>query len=212
MDGVFYALMPQMHAFSDLDIVENLEAQADTVTSARALADGKPVIVSPVTIRGRYAYRTASAKVEDEVVGDELPSSVDPRQTRPLGAAWTAGSLKYLAEAGVDSVTYYETTGWRGIVETGDGPPASAFPSRRGQVFPLYDVLAAATRWRGADVLECASSAPLQIVGLAVGDGDGLRVLVANLTPDEREVQAASPAGEHRLLHLAPFETRVEIW
>src|SRR5262249_15734113 len=93
IDGVFYALMPQMHAFSDLDIVENLEAQADTVISALALADGKPVIVSPVTIRGRYAYRTASARVEDEVVGDELPSSVDPRQARPLGAAWTAGRL-----------------------------------------------------------------------------------------------------------------------
>src|SRR5262249_30422523 len=89
MDGGFYALMPQMHAFSDLDIVENLEAQADTATSARVLAGGKPVIVSPVTIRGRYAYRTASAKVEDEVVGDELPSSVDPRQVTLLGAAWT---------------------------------------------------------------------------------------------------------------------------
>jgi hypothetical protein len=212
MEGVFYALMPQMHAFSDLDIMENLEAQGDTVSSARALAGGKAVIVSPVTLKGRFAYRTASAEIEDTPAGNELPDSVDTRQATNVGAAWTAGSLKFLAEAGADSVTYYETTGWRGVVETANGPPLPSFPSQPGQVFPLYGVLAAATRWQGADVLACDSTAPLRSVGLAVQDADGIHVLIANLTPQQQEVAVSAPRGESRLYVLEPFDTRVEIW
>jgi D-apionolactonase len=211
MDAVFYAVMPQMHAFSDLDIVENLEAQADTVTSARAIAAGKPVLVSPVTLRGRFAYQTASGVVEEDLTGGEVPDSVDPRQATQLGAAWTAGSLKYLAEAGADSVTYYEPTGWRGVIEMEDGPPLPAFPSQPGQVFPLYHVLAEATKWRGAEVLRCESSRPLEAVGLGVRTSDGLRLLVANLGASQRGVAVSSPQEAQRVLSLEPFETRVEI-
>jgi D-apionolactonase len=211
MDAVFYAVMPQMHAFSDLDIVENLEAQADTVASARAIAARKPILVSPVTLRGRFAYKTASGVVEEDLSGGGLPDSVDPRQATQLGAAWTAGSLKYLAEAGADSVTYYEPTGWRGVIETEEGPPLPAFPSRPGQVFPLYHVLAKATKWRGAEVLRCESSRPLEAIGLGVRTDDGLRLLVANLGPSQLAVAVSSPQERERLLSLEPFETRVEI-
>ena len=34
-----------------------------------------------------------------------------------FGAAWTLGSLKYLCESETHSLTYYETTGWRGVME-----------------------------------------------------------------------------------------------
>ena len=43
--------------------------------------------------------------------------AVDVRQASLLGSAWTATALKHLAEAGAASVTWYETAGWRGIVE-----------------------------------------------------------------------------------------------
>ena len=36
-----------------------------------------------------------------------------------FAAAWTVGSLAGLAEAGVASITYYETVGWRGIMARG---------------------------------------------------------------------------------------------
>ncbi|MGH2589927.1 MAG: hypothetical protein ACRDGW_03920, partial [Actinomycetota bacterium] len=54
MDGVFYSIVPQVHAFDDLSLVETLEAQAETIRSAAALADGRPVIVSPITLRRRF--------------------------------------------------------------------------------------------------------------------------------------------------------------
>jgi hypothetical protein len=42
-----------------------------------------------------------------ESAAKRLPDRVDVRQMVPFGAAWTAGSLKYLAEAGADSVTRF---------------------------------------------------------------------------------------------------------
>jgi len=35
-----------------------------------------------------------------------------------FGAGWTAGSLKYLCASGAASLTYYETSGWRGVMRT----------------------------------------------------------------------------------------------
>ena len=67
----------------------------------------------------------------------ELPDSVDVRQSSLFGAAWTAGSLKYVAETGASSVTYYETTGWRGVLERTSGLRApGSVPIGRGRGVP----------------------------------------------------------------------------
>ena len=47
-DSVCFSTTPQIHAFTDLDLVENLDAQAENVRSARALAPGKRIVVSPM--------------------------------------------------------------------------------------------------------------------------------------------------------------------
>jgi hypothetical protein len=208
MDGVFYPIMPQMHAFSDVDIMENLEAQGHTVESARVLAGGKAVFVGPVTLRGRFPYAHASG--EEEVAKGEIPDSVDPRQVTALGAAWTAGSLKSLSDAGATSVTYYETTGMRGVIDTDDGSAGSALGSDSGQVFPLYHVLASAAKLRGADVLACTSTAPLEAVGLAVRKDGELSVLIADLTGRGQELAVVSSTGRRLELRLGPFEARTE--
>jgi hypothetical protein len=106
-----------------------------------------------------------------------------------FGAAWTLGSVKYLAEAGADSSTYFETTGWRGLMETEDDPSLpERFPSSAGMVFPLYHVLADLAEWGEAELLACRSSDTLAVVGLAARDSGGLHLLVANLTPIEQSV------------------------
>lgn len=194
-DGVCFSLTPQIHAFTDVDVVENLDAQAETVRSARVLAAGKPVVVSPITIRRRVNFHSAEAP--PETPPGELPDSVDVRQSALLGAAWTAGSLKYVSEAGADAVTYYESTGWRGVVERASGSPLpEKFRSRGGDAFPLYHPLADGTAWRGQEVLDCRSADPLAAVGLAVRAGDGrVRLLVANLTPRVQEIVVAPMRG-----------------
>ncbi len=201
-DGLCYSLTPQIHAFTDVDVVENLDAQAETLRSAHAIAGGKPVIVSPITLRRRVNVHAAGDP--PPTPPGELPDEVDVRQSSLLGAAWTAGSAKYVAEAGAAAVTYYETTGWRGVVERSAGSELpERFRSRPGETFPLYHPLADAIEWRGAEVLGCESSDLLAAVGLAVRPADGgLRMLVANLTPAEQAVVVSPLDGELRLRRL----------
>ena len=106
-----------------------------------------------------------------------------------LAAAWTVASVKYLAESGVDAVTYYETTGMRGIIDTDDGCPlAEQFASSPGMVFPVYHVFGDLSESRRATIVSLVSSDALAVDGLAVRSRDGLRVLLACLRPSAQRV------------------------
>ena len=200
-DGLCYSLSPQIHAFTDVDVAENLDAQAETVRSARAIAQGKPVAVSPITMRRRVNFHAAGDP--PPTVPGELPDSVDVRQSSLFGSAWTAGSLKYISESGASSVTYYESTGWRGVIERASGSELpEKFRSRAGEVFPLYHALADVMGWRGAEVLLCESSNVLAAIGLAVREDGVTRLLVANVTPIEQDVVISPLDGEVRLRRL----------
>jgi hypothetical protein len=200
-DGICYSLSPQIHAFTDVDVVENLDAQAETVRSARAIAQGKPVAVSPITMRRRINFHAASDAPPTRP-GD-LPDSVDVRQSSLFGSAWTAGSLKYMSEAGASSVTYYESTGWRGVVERASGSELpEKFHSQAREVFPLYHALADVIGWQGAEVLLCESSDVLAVIGLAVRWDGATRLLVANVTPVEQDVVVSQLDGDVRLRRL----------
>jgi D-apionolactonase len=201
-DSVCFSITPQIHAFTDLDLVENLDAQGENVRGAKALAPGKRIVVSPITIRRRVNFHATAP--EPEPPPGELPDSVDVRQSSLLGAAWTAGSLKYMCEAGAAAATYYETTGWRGVLERGDGSPLpEIFHSSPGEVFPLYHPLADVADWSDADVLRVESENPLLAVGLAVQARDGLKLLVANVTSEAQDVVVAPLDGELRLRRLS---------
>src|SRR5262249_52109497 len=113
LDLVSYPINPQVHAFDNLSLVENLEAQAWTVESARAIAGDPPLVVSRVTLRQRFNPEATGPEAEPPP--GELPAAVDPRQMSLFGAVWTLGSVKYVVKSGVAATTYYETTGWRGV-------------------------------------------------------------------------------------------------
>ncbi len=180
MDGVSYTIIPQAHAFDERSLAETLEAQGETVRSARAFAGGRPVIVSPITLKRRYNPHATVA--EAERAPGELPDPVDPRQMSLFGAVWTVGSIKYLAESSAASLTYYETVGWRGLMERETGSPLpELFPSAPGMVFPLYHIFADVAEWRGGLIVECESNRPLDVTALAVGSEGSLHLLVANL-------------------------------
>lgn len=187
-DAITYSLNPQVHAFDDLSLVENLAAQAATVRSARGLIGALPLLVSPVTLRPRRNQHEPPGTALEQA--DELPFAVDLRQMSLFGAAWTLGSLKYLAESGAHSVTYYETTGWRGVMETARGRSLPAqFPSLPGQVFPLYHVLADVGEYAGAEIMSGTSSDALRVDGLCLRNQPRRRLLLANLTLNEQSVR-----------------------
>ncbi len=181
-DFVSYALNPQVHAFDNESMVENLSTQAATLESARVFCADKPLIVSPVTLKKRYSPRKPAP--------GELPAAVDPRQMSLFGACWTLGSIKYLAEGGASSVTYYELVGWRGVMEAQEGAPLpEQFPSTPGGFFPIYHVFGDVGEFRGADVLRAESNDPLTLNGIALRRQDGaVRLLLANMTPNPQSM------------------------
>lgn len=195
LDAVAYSVNPQIHAFDEASLTEALEGQADTVTSARLFCGNLPIIVSPVTLKPRF--NAVATVPEGDRPPHALPDEVDPRQMSLFGAAWTVGSVKRLAESGASSLTYYETTGWRGVMETEAGsPPAAPFPSWPGVVFPLYHVLADVAAWGDGDLLDCRSSDSLTVNALAARVGGALHLLVANMTPRERRVTLTPIRGQ----------------
>jgi hypothetical protein len=70
-------------------------------------------------------------------------------------------------------------------------------------VFPLFHPLADVAGWRGAEVLDVASEDPLAAVALAVRVDGTLRLLVANLTPGDRDVVVSPLHGGLSLRRLA---------
>jgi len=193
-DWICYSINPQVHAFDDDSLVETLAAQRDTVLSARRFASRSKVAVSPVTLKPRF--NAVATGPEPEPPPGELPPQVDPRQATLFAAAWTLGSIAALAEGGADSVTYFETTGWRGVMETDEGSPLpERFPTLPGCVFPVYHVLAELAGLAGCEVQLMAGDVPLRVQGLAVKRDGGGSLWLANLTSRPQQVGLPDDIG-----------------
>ena len=182
VDGIAWPITATVHASDDASVAEMPPMHGETVRSARAFCSDRTLHVTPVTFNMRFNPHATGPL--PAVAPGELPPQVDRRQPSLLGAGWTMASLRHLAESGVSSVTYYETTGWRGLIESEAGPAApERFASWPGMVFPLYHVLADAGAWQGGEVIAIEATHPLAVEALAVRGDDGLHVLVASLTP-----------------------------
>jgi D-apionolactonase len=199
---VAYSINPQVHASDERSLVENLEGQSDTVVTARSFCGNRPIVVSPITLKPRF--NPDAIGPEPPLLPGELPSAVDARQMSLFAATWTLGSIKQLAEAGAASLTFYETTGWRGVKETNQGSLApELFGSFPGMIFPIYHVIADLADRKGAELLTCTSSDPLRVQGLALKKDGHVRILLANLTSQSQNCNLEPLRGkrvEARLL------------
>jgi hypothetical protein len=196
MQVVSYGVTPQIHAFDNVSMVETLPILVDTVRSARQFVGERPLIISPITLR-------PPAVVKQPLPG-ELPSNVDVRQPSNFAAAWTLGCIKYLSEAGVQSLTCFETVGWRGIMESAQGTLLPIkFPSKPASLFPVYHVLHALSEFEGGRVQRMDSSDTLSVVGLALKKGKRTRLMIANLTDHQ---QSAAIRGLGDSLDVRPLE------
>jgi hypothetical protein len=188
LDVACCSVNPQVHAFDVASLVETLPMQAVIVSSARQFLSDTPLVITPVSLKPRF---NAVATGED-VSGTTgmLPAAVDVRQMTLFGAGWTLGSIKYLAESGLGAVTFYETTGWRGVMEKESGSEMpELFPSRLGEVFPLYHVLMDIGEWAGARLLSCTSDEPLKVEAMAMVLEGRVRLMMANYTDQTQRIR-----------------------
>ncbi len=190
LDLVCYSLNPQVHAFDNLSLAETLAAQAATVASARQFIGDTPLAVTPVTLKMRFNPNATGPEPEPEP--DQLPPQVDVRQMSLFGAGWTVGSLNQLAGSDVQSLTYFETSGWRGVIETKAGSPLpNKFQSLPGSVFPMYHVFADVGEFSGGEVLPTRSSNSLLVEALALRQTGRQRLLLANLSHESQQISVS---------------------
>jgi hypothetical protein len=195
MDGVSYTINPQVHSQDELSLIEALEAQRDTVITAQGYCGSLPICVSSVTFKP--PFNQAAIEQESPQDPNELPANVDQRQMSLFAAGWTAGSIRSLAAGGAYSVTYYETIGWRGLMETVEGAPLpQKFRSTPGMVYPLYYVFEFLAKARGAVLHDLKMHTPRLVEGLAFTSRNMFGLLISNLQPCPQIVQInALPMG-----------------
>lgn len=190
MDAVAFPITPQIHAADEDSMVETAEGVRAVIQTARSFAAGRPVVVSPISLRPRFNPD------EPDVPGgpaETLPGNTDPRQMSLFGACWALVTMKALAEEGVGATTWFETTGPRGVIDGDTAQLASSpFPAQPGLVFPVYHVLRDVCEFGGAPLLACTGD-PLRAAAIAVRRGDRSAILVANLRPEPLAVEVRLP-------------------
>lgn len=195
VQAIGFAINPQIHAFDNASMVETLPIHADTVRSARQFAEDRPLVIGPITLAPQLLDGVDQPGGPPQ--GGPLPTYVDTRQVTPFAAAWMLGSLKYLADAGAHSATYFETVGWNGVLDVDDvSSRPQAFPSRPGALFPVYHVLREVGEFAGGQVRELDTSDELSAVGIALRKQGQLRLLVANLTDAPQTVMLRGLGGK----------------
>jgi hypothetical protein len=179
IDGVAWPLTATVHADDDASVAETAAMHGETVRSARAFCDTASLAVTPIVFR--RADRLAK---QEDARRRPVASHCDPRQPSLFTAAWAITSVKHLATARADSVTYFETTGPCGVMgaDAPDREPKPPAWSSPPLVFPVYHVFADLGESRGAEVVRATSSDPLAVEALAIRAGARFRFLVANLT------------------------------
>jgi len=185
-DGLAWSVNPQVHAFDDVSLMENLQAQPATIATAHSFAPGTRLYVTPITLRPRF---NAVAVTDQEFSDGGLPWQVDVRQPSLFGAAWTLGSVAALAGAGADGLTFYDTVGPAGVIESPAGSPSPAeFFSRPDTPYPLAVVLADACGLAGWQIQAVSGVDPARIAAVAASSSGATTVQLANLTGETQDV------------------------
>lgn len=201
LDWVCFSNNPQVHAFDNRSLVETLAANAATVHSVRTFSGDARIAVTPVTLKMRWNPNATAA--EPVTPPEVLPRRVDPRQMSLFGAAWTLGCLRALILAGADSLTFFETVGWLGVIERDSGSPLpELFPSMDGGVFPLYHPLADALEFADGEAKAIASNAPLTAEGIWLQLNGRSCVLAANYTASVQPLTIQGVSGSWRVRYL----------
>lgn len=129
---ITFASTPLFHSLTTEQLLESVAMQRIIAHQVVKMADGKPVHIGPITLRPRFnnvatVKQPAPTKSDlSEGYGAEFTGSNDERQATRELAAWVIASAAATSVSGVDSITWFEQWGPRGLAsETGQEYPAA---------------------------------------------------------------------------------------
>jgi hypothetical protein len=180
-----FSVTPQMHATNRQQIVESIAMMRSVAENAVRMTR-TPVHIGPVTLRPRFnavaTSPTRDAQVTDLAHGYNaavMDDATDNRQTSSALAVWTVASAAALAVDGVESITWFEQSGPRGLRDV-DGTP-----------FPVATALEWLSALAHAPLL-LPDHSPDGLWAIGAADGDSSTVLVASLRPRDTTVTVSS--------------------
>ena len=124
IDGMVFALNPQVHACDDLSVMQNASTIQDIATYIRTTYPRSKIALSPVDLIGIGGPFPGGPASRNGFAPNE-----DARQQGLFCAAWTTAMIAHASQAGVDSLTLYEIAGNRGLMD------------RNGNLFPIFNIL-----------------------------------------------------------------------
>ena len=216
---VAFSITPFMHDRGGHQLVESLGMQAVVVADAVRIADGRPLHVGPVTLGARY-NAVATTKAGAGVTADPdlragfgaelVPGATDDRQSAEALGAWVVASVAALAVPGVESLSYFEATGPRGLVAA-DGTVTAAGRAL-GWIAELSGSRRVEVEIGGHRI---GDSSPVSLEGVtafaAVDPAGRTVVILGNLAEAPVRIRLVG-ASEPRTVDLAPGAVvRVEI-
>lgn len=209
LDYVTFTTCPNVHACDDVSVMETLESLPHLIRSTRAFMDGVAEIrIGPSQLGCREnAYGKTTAP--NAANGRVCLSRIDPRQRGLFNAAWCLGYVAACAQESVDAVALGAPSGPFGYIHRPADFVQPWYDEQRGALtYPAFHVLAGLSRLGGAPLLRVEGAGGHGIAALAVRQGAGTVLWLANLGTDPRTVELAGASGGMRasLLSADAFE------
>lgn len=186
VEQINFSINPQVHSFDDRTLIQNTATQKTMGINAALIALGKKINVGPISLRPRY--NPNAMQPDKDLSNTPLPSSVDVRQRTWFTEAWTAMSLRSIAESNaISTITYFETLGWRGIKEFSKGSKdLDNFKSAPNEKFPVWRFFASLQGF--THILATHSTNPETVDCLLLKSGESLKVILVNFSTINQEV------------------------
>ena len=170
LDFITHTTAPLVHAADDRSVLETLEALPYVTRSVRAFAGRMPYRIGPSSIGMRQNPYGAGLNANPDGARITMTEH-DPRQKQAFAAAWLVGYAAATVDAGLEMLALGSLTGPLGVLDDRTR-------------FPAFEAVKAISHLSGLQARRVTSSDPSSVLALAGGD----TVLVANLTPEPRQV------------------------
>jgi D-apionolactonase len=192
LDFLVYSVNPQVHAFDNDSLLETINALPYTIKTATSFSKGKPVHVAPITFKMRW---NPNATGESIALPEQLPPDVDVRQMSLFGAGWLLGTLNSLIASGAAALTFFETVGSKGIVQSSIPKYSQQFHAESRAIYPMFFLFQFLMQNKNLKFYPTVSSEPLQFGGLVLGDeGFGeFHMMIGNFTSEEISINIDFP-------------------
>jgi D-apionolactonase len=140
-DYLAWTSSPTVHGSSDDTIGETIEPLADIVRTARARSSSARFQIGPMTLGLRYNPDSTTPE------GRRMASPPDPRQSELIVAAWVVGTVAGFLDPAVETLTFFEPIGPKGLVSDNGSFSPAAHVLRR--LSPYAGCKVSVIRWPG---------------------------------------------------------------